>query len=208
MRQPGSIQLDLGSVEDGSPRPGKRQPDHRAEPDWRIVREVVEDEIAQAIDDGVVLVPLDALGDVWMCTDDGVRASVDQPMRQSLLLRRFYGLELFTPMQEQEHDVGVCARVLDVQSNVLFDEPRAAGGRRSSGESARRKIIVAKKSDALALGGENDRLVGGALVGSAAKVGQLGFIQELELGRKALLAPVAGMVVGQRNGREVFFEQR
>src|SRR5450631_2828188 len=87
MRQPGSIQLDLGSVEDGSPRPGKRQPDHRAEPDWRIVREVVEDEIAQAIDDGVVLVPLDALGDVWMCTDDGVRASVDQPMRQSLLPR-------------------------------------------------------------------------------------------------------------------------
>ena len=51
-----------------------------------IGRKVVEHEVAQAVDDGAIFVPIDGLRDVRVAADDGVQPRIDQPAGQRLLL--------------------------------------------------------------------------------------------------------------------------
>ena len=131
VRNAGRVQFDGDDVERWPFVFSEGQFGQPAFPHRGIVREIVENEIAEAVDDGPVLVPLHGLRDVGVAAHDGVGTSVDQPVRKCLLLRGGLLVGLLTPMQEQQHDVGLLARALDIANRVLLIEPGRARRRRA-----------------------------------------------------------------------------
>ena len=112
-------------------------------------------------------------------------------------------------MQEGDHDVGFVffAGRFDVgQHLVVVLAPGHAGQVLLGLERRKKHFAIAEQSDADAVALDDPRLVGVSLVSPAAEVGQMGLLQSLALFDEGRLAEIARMVVGYREGREVFFE--
>ena len=81
MRNAGWVKFDGGDVECGPFVPPEGQLGQPAFPDRWIVRKIVEHEIAEAVDDGPVFVPLHGLRDVGVAADDGVKPQTLEAIR-------------------------------------------------------------------------------------------------------------------------------
>lgn len=174
-----------------------------------LLGEAVEEEIAQAVEDGPAAILLGVLGDVGVAAHDRIGPGVDHQSGQLALTWTGRRLPLPTPVHDRDHQVGLMAAagVGDVELDLLVlapGDPRPVG---IGLETAGQELVVAEQGDPQAMALDDERPMRLGQVGPAAKPADALAVQQGQHLAEGLRTEVARVIVRQGHGVEVPLER-
>ena len=108
---------------------------------------VVEDEVAQAIDDELALVDFVRLDDVRVRANDQISASINGDLSKMALVGGESGVVFDAPMHERDHEIGFGASERNILPERVFGEPGMTRGGISGGKRIGVDLIISHESD-------------------------------------------------------------
>ena len=185
----------------------KRQLHHPAGPLGRIARKVVEHEVTQAVDDRHAANHLDRLRDVRVAADHRCSTRVDHLPGEAGLRGSRLGSVFRPPVDEGHNGVGASPRRADVFQHLLFLERRGAGPVGGGGRGQGPKAVGAQHRHLETVPLEHERLPCLCQRAACAERSDPSLVENPHLLDQPSGAEVAAVIVSQRDGGKVFFQE-
>ena len=167
--------------------------------------EAVEEEIAQAVEDGLAAILLGVLDDMGVSAHDRIGPGVDHQAGQLALAGAGRRVPLPAPVHDRDHQVGAMqpAGLADIELDLLVLAPGDARLVEIRLETARQELVIAEQGDPQAMALEDEWPMRLGQVGTAAEPAEALPVEQVQHLAEGLRTEVARVIVRQGHGIEV-----